>query len=261
MRTTVATAILSVAASSALVALPLTTAHAADTWIVNTKANHTQLVLGKKVTFTGTVRPKAAASGGRVTLQEKAKPGAKWVNQRSVTVNRRGAYLVKDQPKGSTTHAYRVVMAASGHHAQGISPTVKVTVYAWTSLLSQDSVNADGLTQGRVHINGKTYPDSVYQWRNSGGSIEYNVNHLCIKLQSTFGLSDDSTTGGQGEVSVQSDGAPVYSNTFDLGRTETKTLALDPAPLKLRLEAHSTSTTKGVVGYGAFGDPQVLCTQ
>jgi hypothetical protein len=62
-------------------------------------------------------------------------------------------------------------------------------------------------------------------------------------------------------VGLESDGAAIYTNTSSVGQSEKKTLAVEPAPLKLRLQEHDTSTTSGAVGYGAFGGPEVLCTR
>jgi NPCBM/NEW2 domain len=244
-----------------LAALPLTAANAGSTWRVTIKSSTHQVVAGKKVVLSGHVRPVAPAAGTKVTLQEMFKPGAKWKKKDQVKVRSDGTYRVVTRPTTGFTHSYRVVMPASPHHAKGVSPTVKVTVYAWSDLSTHQAVNDVSMEFDTVNINGTSYPDSLWQHWDSSGSVEFNVNHDCIQLRSTYGLSDQSTTGGQGEVSVQSDGTPLYSNTFDVGQSATKTVALDPAPLKLRLEAHNTSTTNGVFGYGAFGRPQVLCTQ
>ncbi len=240
--------------------LPLTAAHAGSTWRVTVKASTHQVVAGKKVVLTGHVRPGAAAAGTKLTLQEKFKPGAAWKKKDQVKVRPDGSYTIVTRPTTSFTHSFRVVMPTSPHHAKGISPTVKVTVYAWSKLDQHAAVNSSAMDFGTVNINGTTYGDSVRQRYDAQASVEFNVDHKCTMLRSTYGLSDDSTTGGQGEVSVQADGTPLYSNTFDVGQSETKTLALDPAPLKLRLEAHNTSTADGVFGFGAFGTPEVLCT-
>jgi hypothetical protein len=243
-----------------LATLPMTAAHAGSTWRVTVKTSTHQVVAGQKVVLTGRVRPGAAAAGSMVTLQEKFKPGAKWKKKDQVKVARNGTYKIVTRPTTSFTHAFRVVMPASPHHTKGISPTVKVSVYAWSKLDQHVSVNDNGMSFDTVNINGTSYVDSVWGYWDTTGSVEFNVNHKCTKLRSTYGLSDSSTTGGQGEVSVQSDGTPLYSNTFDVGQSETKTVTLDPAPLKLRLEAHNTSTAVGVIGFGAFGTPEVLCT-
>jgi hypothetical protein len=243
-----------------LASLPLTAADAGSTWRVHIKTGVDQVVAGQPVVFKGTVRPGGAAAGTKVVLQEKFKPGTKWVEQTKAKVKANGTFKVVDKPTKSFVHSYRVVMPASGRHAKGVSQTVKVTVYSWSELDSHDTNNSRQMSYGTVNINGTSYDDSVWQNRSGGGSVEFNVNHKCVKLRGTFGLSDNSTIGGQGEVAIQSDLAPIYDKTFDLSESQTRTFALDPAPLKVRLEATSTSTTPGVFGLGAFGDPEVLCT-
>jgi hypothetical protein len=51
------------------VTLPVTVAHAASAWVVTIKASATTTDAGHKVTFTGKVRPIAAAAGKKVLLR------------------------------------------------------------------------------------------------------------------------------------------------------------------------------------------------
>jgi hypothetical protein len=138
---------------------------------------------------------------------------------------------------------------------------VQVTVYAWRNLIELDSTNVRGMSFGSVDINGNTYSSSVLsRWSGADASVEFNLDHQCNKLRSTFGISDESTTGGQAEVGVLSDGISVYDETFDVGQSQNKTVPL-ATPLKIKLLATDTSTAPGTQGYGAFGNPQAHCTQ
>ncbi len=257
MRKLVATGVMALGVAT----LPMTAAHASTAWTVGIKASVTDVVAGHAVTFTGRVRPGSAAAGKKVVLQEKYEPGASWKTQTRAKVNRHGRYSVSDTPTQNTLHAYRVVMPATGRHAKGVSKAVRVTVYSWTDLIGIDHVNDNSMYFGTVDINGTSYPSSVYAGASGQAtSIEFNVGHHCTKLRGTFGISDDSTTGGQAEVGVLADGSSVYDKTFDLGQSESATIALDK-PLKLKLTATDTSTTTGTFGLGAFGTPEVLCTQ
>lgn len=240
-----------------LVSLP-SAAHAGSTWLVSIKSASTQVVAGQKVVFTGTVHPKAAAAGGKVVLQEKSNPSKPWVDQTKATIGHDGTYRISDRPTTSFVHSYRVVMPAGSKHDKGTSPTLRVKVYGWDNLVDHQYVNADYMYYGPVDINGTEYRHSISADYNDSSSIEYNLDHKCIKLRSTFGISDDSTTGGQAEVDLFSDGTNVYTHTFDLGQSQTQTVGLD-APLKIKLATHNTSTESGVIGYGAFATPQVLC--
>jgi hypothetical protein len=239
--------------------LPITAAHAGSTWIVGIKASATTVNAGHKVVFTGTVRPKAAAAGEKVLLQEKFKPGAEWETQKKAEISAGGRYSVADRPTLNTRHAYRVVMPATQKHAKGVSATIKVTVYAWQYLAEMEAVNSDAMVAGTVDINGTPYKHSVYSYYGPTSHREYNLDHKCTKVRATFGISDDSTTGGQAAVDVLSDGSNVYAHTFDLGQKDEQTVAL-AKPLKLRLESESTGGV-GTTGLGAFAAAQVLCTR
>jgi NPCBM/NEW2 domain len=241
-----------------LATLPISAAHADSTWIVGIEASATTVNVGHKVTFTGTVRPRAAAAGEKVLLQERFKPGAEWKTQKAVKTSARGKYSVTDRPTLNTRHAYRVVMPATKKHAKGVSATVKLRVYAWQYLSDRQAVNGY-MHVGTVNINGTSYKHSVYASYSSSSYLEYNLDHRCIKARATFGISDGSTTGGQATVDVLSDGSNVYAHTFDVGQKEAKTVAL-AKPLKLRLESTSTGDA-GTTGLGAFASAQVLCSQ
>ncbi|MGA8248136.1 MAG: NPCBM/NEW2 domain-containing protein [Nocardioides sp.] len=241
-----------------LVSLP-SAAHAGSTWLVSIKTAKTQVVTGHKVVFTGTVHPAAAAAGGKVVLQEKSKPGKPWIDQTRARIGRHGRYRISDRPTTNFVHRYRVVMPSSGKHDQGISPTLKVKVYGWSNLVDHQYVNPNYMWYGPVDINGKEYKHSISA-DMPDASIEYNLDHRCIAFRATFGIDDNSTTGGQAEDDLISDGSNVYTHTFDLGQSKTKTVSLD-SPLKLKLAAHSTSTGDGEQGLGAFGTAQVLCIQ
>jgi hypothetical protein len=256
MRKLVATS----AIAMGLAMLPVTAAHAGTTWIVGIKASSTTINVGQKITFTGQVRPGGAAAGQKVTLQERFKPGSKWTKASTATITKKGTYQVSEKPKHNTTHAFRVLMPTIGKHKKGVSKTVQVTVYDWIPLQDLESVNGNGMEFGSVNINGKSFRDSLTSFRDGGdASIEFNLNHGCDKLRATFGISDDSTTGGQAEVGVLQDGTSIYDKTFDLGQSQDKTLALD-TPLKIKLLATDTSTAPDTFGLGAFGSPQAHCT-
>jgi hypothetical protein len=235
-------------------------AQAGSSWLVSLKASNANVVAGHRIVFTGTVRPKSAAGGDKVLLQEKFRPGRPWADQGKATVARDGAYRITDRPSTNFLHSYRVVMPATPGHARGISPAVKVRVYAWDNVVDHANANDNWMTFGTVHINGTAYESSAYAYYGKTQSVEFNVNHQCIRLRGRFGVSDDSTVNSQAEVDVQTDGTQIYTHTFDVGQSDKVTLALG-TPLKLRLGSHDTSTAVGASGFGAFGSPQVLCTR
>lgn len=228
-------------------------------WQVTVKVSSTKVKVGDKLVFTGRVGPSRAAAGLRVTLQERFKPGKPWAKQGSATVDTRGHYRLVDKPSVNTEHRYRVVMPATSHHARGVSSTVDVKVYGWSNLTSHPYVNANSMYPvTTLDLNGTAYPKSVVARWTGATSVEFNLDHKCTALRGTFGVGDNSESGAQSTVAVESDGTQVYTKTLALGQTDLKKIAL-ASPLKLRLSAQSV--VAGVNGYGGVGTPQILCVQ
>ena len=249
--------VIAAALTLGLVTLPAT-ADAGERFQVGVKPSSTTLVLGKKLTFTGHVRPGAAAAGHTVELQEKYGPKKPWRTKDTDRVGTSGAYHLAYKPTTATVREYRVIMPAVGHHARGVSRQLTVGVYDWGRLTELPYVNYRGIyPTPRIHINGTKYPASLLARTGAATSVEYNLNHRCTALRATYGLSDSSETGAQATVGVESDGTQVYTGAFGLGQSEAASIALDQ-PLKIRFTAQSTIT--GTSGYGAVGTPEVLCT-
>jgi hypothetical protein len=245
--------------TAGLAALPSAAQADGGAWLVGIHANTTQAKLGDKLIFTGMVRPGSAAAGHQVKLQEKFAADKPWKVKDTGLVDRQGHYRLVDKPTVNTVRKYRVVMPATPHHAKGTSNSISVKVYGWSKLVDHQPVNQDSMyPESSVNLNGTTYPKSLVANWTGQTSIEFNVDHKCIALRGTFGISDTSETGAQATVAAQSDGTSIYSNTFDVGETQFKKLALD-SPLKLRFSAQSV--VSGVNGYGAIGSPDVLCVK
>jgi hypothetical protein len=252
-----------VAGAVTVVAAPAQAVHR-PAWHVTMKASTTEVVLGKKVVFTGKVNKSAA--GKLVVLQERANAGARWRKQRNALVHRDGHYQTSDRPTVNKRRQYRVVMPATKRHQRGVSQTVAVDVYKWTSLTTLPSVNqVDFDPQASVSMNGVTYPSSleaeIYHFPGapSAQSVEYNLGHACTAFRGTFGLSDDSVTGSQATVTATADGTPWFSHTYELGESDANGVTFASPPLKIRFG--SVSVVDGVDGLGAVGSPEVLCTQ
>jgi hypothetical protein len=249
--------VIAAALTLGLVALPAV-ADAGESFQVGVKASTTTLKLGNRLTFTGHVRPGAAAAGHTVKLQEKYAPKKPWRTKDTDRVGRSGKYHLTYQPTTATVRRYRVLMPAIAHHNKGLSKELTVSVYAWSRLTSRHFVNYRGIyPEPKIHINGTGYDDSLLARTGNASSLEYNLDHLCTELRATYGISDASETGAQATVSVESDGSQIYASTFDLGQSTYQDLKLDK-PLKIRFAAQSTSTD--ITGYGAVGTPEVLCT-
>ena len=250
-------------AATALAAPPAQAAQAARShWHVSVHVARSTVTVGQKVRLTGKVS--RAAAGRLVKLFERPSSTAPWRYQRNALVRRDGSYATYDKPTTNRQREYRVVMPATKHHRTGVSPTVVVDVYKWTSLTTLAAVNIHDLNpQPSVSIDAVSYPSSLeaaiyhYTGAPTSQSVEFNVNHGCTAFRGTFGLSDDSSTGSQATVTASADGTPWFGQSLGVGQTAPSTVTWETAPLKLRFD--SVSTIDGADGLGAVGTPEVYC--
>jgi hypothetical protein len=233
-------------------------------WHVTVRASTTEVTLGQKVVLTGHVNKSAA--GKLVILQERRDAGATWKNQGNALVHRDGDYRTHDTPTVNRRREYRVVMPATKKHKRGVSRTLVVDVFKWTSLTTLPAVNGvDFDVQPSVSMNGVTYPSSLEAevYHSPGApttqAVEYNLGHGCTKFRGTFGLSDDSESGSQATVTATADGTPWFSQNFAVGESTSNTITFTTAPLKLRFD--SSSVIADLDGLGAVGTPEVYCEQ
>jgi|tagenome__1003787_1003787.scaffolds.fasta_scaffold20978011_4 hypothetical protein len=233
-------------------------------WHVTIKASKTEVTVGKKVLFVGHVNKSAA--GKLVILQERANVDATWKNQRNALVHRDGDYKTHDTPTLNKRRQYRVVMPATKRHKRGVSETVVVDVFKWTSLTTLPAVNEvdfDPVTS--VSMNGVSYGSSLeaaiypYPGAPAAQAVEYNLGHRCPKFRGTFGLSDDSEAGSAATVTASADGTQWLSHTYGLGESDANQITFPTPPLKIRFD--SVSEVDGLDGLGAVGSPEVYCEQ
>ena len=259
------TAVLAAAlAAGSAVAVPGAAQAATTRWRVTATASTTQITLGQTVKVRGHVQKSGA--GKKIVLQQRCSSTTSWKSTGNALVRSDGTYTLKDTPTRNHKRWYRVVMAADSHHRRGVSDTMPVDVYQWLTLTaSYLSVNTDSLYKvSSLNINGTSYPSSLEAetWSPGGPatqSVEFNVNHKCLRFRGRFGLSDDSETGAQAEVQADADGAPWFDQTFALGESTPNEFTFETPPLKLRFQTQST--IDGVVGLGGVATPQVYCEQ
>jgi hypothetical protein len=245
--------------TAGLAALPSAAQAGGGAWLVGIHADNVQVKVGDTIHFTGKVRPAGAAAGHKVELQEKFRADKPWKTKDTSKVNSSGHYVLTETPTVNTVRKYRVLMPATPHHAKGISPTIEVKVYGWSALFDHTYVNPNNMyPTSSVNLNGTTYDKSILATWTGQTSVEFNLNHKCLALRGTFGISDNSETGAQSTVNAEADGTQFYTHTFDLGETDFQKFQLD-SPLKLKLSAESM--VSGVDGYGAIGSPDVYCVQ
>lgn len=237
---------------------PAATAHRATPFDVTIKASTSELVKGKKVTFKGKVSPKAA--GQTVVLQQKF-AGKPWKATGSGTLTKRGRYEIADKPTTMNARKYRVVKPASGSHAKGISPNVAVGVFQWHNVYdlqaraSRSMYRTERLSIDTVEFT-KSLEGGYYAAEDPTGFIDYNLERHCITLKATYGMADDADQGSSVKIDVVGDGTELYTGTFALLQSETKTLDLHGV---FRLAFDYTALTDAAAS-PAVGSPEVLCS-
>jgi hypothetical protein len=260
--------IIALAASVALLAgailLPASAGAATrPPWHVTIRSADTTVTLGARVHLHGHVSK--AAAGLLVTLQERANADKPWRDQRQARVHQDGSYRTYDVPTRNTSRLYRVVMPGTKHRSRGVSAPLIVVVYQWKQLTSFPPSNPSFLLAvASVPIDGISYPASLEAstFHPNGPttqSVEYNLNHKCLKFRGTFGLSDNSESGSQASVQADADGAPWFSQTFSVGGSTPNAFDFETAPLKVHFQ--TASLVDGLDGFGAVGTPEVYCTQ
>lgn len=227
-------------------------------YVVTASASAKELVFGKTVAFKGSVTPKAA--GQAIYLQIRYSKTAQWTVEQKRMIASDGTFTLRDTASSLKTRWYRVWKPAASGHAGDVSDTMRVTVWRWHYL-----TDLEGKYVGRssgwvdygvtVAIDGNTYKKSIEYTAYNEGWIEYNLSRKCKTVRATYGLTDDSSSGAQGNVEVLGDGTSKYVRTFDLGQHETKSLGTRNV-LRLRIEYAQFSE---VDAYPATGSPRVLC--
>ncbi len=232
-------------------------------WRLSLTIDNRAVTAGHKVRMHGQVS--RGSAGLLVMLQERATPDRPWSNQRQARVHADGTYTTYDVPTTNKSRQYRVVMPRTKQHSRGVTPAVSVAVYQWVQLTSFPQSNPTFLPAvPSVSMNGVDYPASLEAttFHPNGPttqSVEYNLNHRCLRFRGTFGLSDDSQSGAQASVQADADGAPWFDHAFAVGESEANVFAFETAPLKVHVQ--TTSLVAGLDGLGAIGTPEVFCTR
>ena len=192
---------------------------------VSLKASTKGVVAGEeKVKLTGTVFP-VPPEGSKVVVQVKFENLNTWAKIGTANVKSDGSYKFVDKPLTSRDRVYRVMKRADKVATADKSRERSVQVKAWQWLDGMTPSAAENVALGgTVPINGDDYPHTLFVPRTSpSGFIEFTLGRNCFTLETTFGLSDRTETGGRATILLGQDAAPVYARTFDLGQSEAFT--------------------------------------
>jgi hypothetical protein len=239
------------------------TAERARKYAVTATVNRTEPEKGDKVTIRGSVTP--AKAGAKVVLQKRYGTKGKWKRADTDTLNRKGKFKFKDKVSSVRFRQYRVVKPGDGRRKAGKSIKLGVTVFGWRDLTSLSPVAANDTGEtGSVTINATAYERSIIG-NNYGnaGSIAYNVNRACKRVEAQVGLSDSSDLTATGQVTLLGDTTALYTNSF--GLTQSAAVSLDLTDVFRITVDWASSNTAGTPedqsgAIIAVGSPRLLCS-
>ena len=226
---------------------------------VTATASTSELVLGKKVTFTGGLTPPAA--GRTVVLRQKVGDG-RWTTEDTATLDGDGKYILADRPTTMAPRQYRVVKRANQYHSRGVSQVMPVTMYRWTHVSDLAPRDNSRMSQvPRVTIDAVDYPRSLKSSASTAttaGFIDFNIDRRCIRLDARFGMGDAADVDSSVKHAVLGDGVSLYSNTFGLQESERRRKLDLHGVFRLAFTWDSMAES---VPVAAVASPRVLCTK
>ena len=229
----------------------------APTFKVTAAIDKTEVVAGEDIVrVTGRVRPKAA--GEKVYLLQRFDESTRWVRSGKARIKASGRFVLKDDPSRAGVRFYRVLKPASDGLKAAMSREMKVAVWGWERLTWRTTgANAGVAVDVGTTIGAVGYYDSlVLQTPGRAGYVEYTLGKKCRSLRATYALTDDSTTGAWGAVTVSVDGVPAVTHQLATG-TVIKDYVIDVRDaFRIRFDLTGTATP---AGKSAVGAPEVLC--
>ncbi len=230
----------------------------APAYSVSAKINKTTAIAKEDtVKIRGRVTPRAA--GQKVVLQQRMEGKKSWSVSGKAKVKASGKFLLKDKPTVAGTRFYRVLKPAAGTLKKGVSKEQQLVVYGWEKLGFRAQGPATNTWVNSVTIATENYPVSlVTQVAGTPSTIEYTLGKKCLKLRSSYALTDATATGGTGSVALAADGKPAYSTVLSLGQivTDQVTDVTDVFRISYALTSNASPES-----YVAAATPEVLCTK
>jgi hypothetical protein len=209
------------------------------------------------VKLKGAVTP-VPPKGSTVVVQAQYENGNTWKKVGTAKVDKDGQYKFLEKPKSHLDRVYRVVKAKDDRGAKGISRerALHVVMWSWLSGLVP-SAGANTFVASSMPINGEDYVHTLYADRTKPSAfVEYTLGRDCLTLETTFGLSDRTETGGKGSIRLTNDGTVAYERVFDLGFSDS--LSLDMTNVyRMRIDFGQVPTTPATEP--SAGAARVLC--
>ena len=228
----------------------------AQTYRVVASINMSEVVADEDtVRITGKVKPKAA--GKKVVLQQRPDGSNRWRKSGTAKITASGRFVLKDEPSRPGVRFYRVLKPAADGVDAGASRELQLDVWGWYNLAYQTAGAHSGvLLDVGAQFGAEPYYDSlVQQTAGTSGFVEYTLGRKVRSLRATYALTDDSTTGASGSVTLSVDGTAVATHPLATG-TIVKDYVVDVRnAFRVRFDFLGSATP---AGRSAVGNPQVL---
>ena len=261
-RMTALAATVALAAGSLALTTPTQAAPAkAQSWKVTAKAN-LEVAVAKEdtVKVKGRVTPKAA--GEKVVLQQRVGNKKTWRSTGDVKVKSNGTYVLKDTPSTPGPREYRVLKPASQGLSKGFSKAVAVEVYRWEKLVFRPSGPRVNVDPAGVLIGADYFGQSLATVApRTASSVEYTLGRKCTDLRATYALTDSSTTGATGAVTVTADGAVKAAHALAIGTVVADEVVDISNAFRLKIDLNTTTVAPTDAAVAAVATPEVLCTR
>lgn len=191
------------------------------TYHVTLKVSSHEAVVGETdLALTGRVTPQPPKDS-KVMVQMQYQGHQTWLKVGHTTVKSDGSYRFTTSPTNRKDVVYRVLKTTDKVAKQDTSRTRGVKVWGWVWLDQMVPSAASDVEHGTLPINGQDYKQSLYSPTTATkGYVEYTLGHHSTVLDTTFGLSDRTETGGQAAIGLKADGTQVYQRTFNLGSSD-----------------------------------------
>lgn len=240
---------------------PASAAKAAKKPTIKLTARKSVIEKGKKVKFSGRVRPAKGTKGDTVVIKKRTKKG--WKVEGRTTVKKKGKFAFTDKPTTATSRSYKAVLKRTKKHRKATSAKVDVAVATWRDM---DGLDDQVATSSRMHpvvvkSNGTLYEHSLrssWYGEDAEGWLELNLYGKCFKMRSRVALGDSSATGASAHFTLHNDGTSVYENDVaELFTSKPANISLTGVK-RLRFEASRLDPT--INTQAAFLSPTLLCT-
>lgn len=223
---------------------------------VAARINATEVVADEDIVrITGRVRP--AAAGQKVVLQQRMDGTNRWKRSGTARIKPSGRFVLKDDPSRAGVRFYRVVKPAADGLKAGVSRELQLDVWAWYSLSwFSPGAHAGVLLDAFTQFGAESYANSLLlQTAGTPGYVEYTLGKKVRSLRATYALTDDSTTGASGSVTVTVDGTPVVTHPLATGTVVDDYVIDVRNAFRIRFDLLGSATPPG---RSAVGSPEVL---